>query len=85
MDEQFEFLRSIVHRLEEASIPYMLTGSLALAIWARPRMTRDIDVVIAARSVAVRWRPSPNAEGIVVRDCQMMLPVQHRRQSDVAS
>jgi hypothetical protein len=46
MDEQFEFLRSIVQRLEGAGIPYMLTGSLALAIWARPRMTRDVDVVI---------------------------------------
>lgn len=54
MDEQFEFLRSIVHRLEGAGIPYMLTGSLALAIWARPRMTRDVDVVIEADQQAVQ-------------------------------
>lgn len=54
MDEQFEFLRSIVQRLDAAAVPYMLTGSLALAIWAIPRMTRDIDVVIEADAAAVR-------------------------------
>ena len=48
MDEQFEFLRLIVQRLNAAGIPHMLTGSLALAGWARPRMTRDVDVVIEA-------------------------------------
>lgn len=46
MDDQFLFLRSVVSRLEQAEIPYMLTGSLALALYAEPRMTRDIDVVI---------------------------------------
>lgn len=53
MDEQFEFLRLIVERLDAAGIPYMLTGSLALAVWARPRMTRDVDVVIDADKSAV--------------------------------
>lgn len=53
MDEQFEFLRTIVSRLVAENIPYMLTGSLALAIWARPRMTRDVDVVIEAGPEAV--------------------------------
>jgi hypothetical protein len=53
MDEQFEFLRLIVQRLDAAGIPYMLTGSLALAVWARPRMTRDVDVVIDADRFAV--------------------------------
>ena len=54
MDEQFEFLRSVVERLEAAGIPYMLTGSLALAVWARPRMTRDVDIVIEADERAVQ-------------------------------
>jgi hypothetical protein len=46
MDEQLEFLRLIAARLQAAGIPYMVTGSLALAVWAVPRMTRDIDVVV---------------------------------------
>lgn len=54
MDEQFEFLRSVVQRLEAIGIPYMLTGSLALAVWARPRMTRDVDIVIEADHLAVQ-------------------------------
>lgn len=46
MDEQLEFLRLIAARLDGAGIPYMVTGSLAVAVWAVPRMTRDIDVVV---------------------------------------
>ena len=46
LDEQLEFLKKIASRLDAARIPYMLTGSLAMAIYAVPRMTRDIDLVI---------------------------------------
>ena len=46
MDEQLEFLRLIAARLDAAGISYMVTGSLAQAVWAVPRMTRDIDVVV---------------------------------------
>ena len=46
MDEQLAFLRLIAARLQAADVPYMVTGSLAQAVWAVPRMTRDIDVVV---------------------------------------
>ncbi len=46
MDEQRAFLFEIARRLERAGIPYMVTGSVALAAYAVPRMTRDIDVVV---------------------------------------
>ena len=39
-------LRDLCARIEAAGIDYMLTGSLAMAYYARPRMTRDIDLVI---------------------------------------
>jgi len=45
MDE-LDVLHDVATRLEEASIPYMLTGSMALNYYAEPRMTRDIDLVI---------------------------------------
>jgi hypothetical protein len=38
-------LRDVSKRLDEAAIPYMLTGSLAMSFYTTPRMTRDIDVV----------------------------------------
>jgi len=47
MSEQLEFLKEIVRRLDSVRIPYMITGSMALVVYARPRMTRDVDLVIA--------------------------------------
>jgi hypothetical protein len=49
MNEQLEFVKEIARRLDSAGIPYMITGSIALALYARPRMTRDIDLVIDCR------------------------------------
>ena len=46
MNEQIEFVKIIVQRLESAGFNYMLTGSLALSIYAHPRFTRDIDLVV---------------------------------------
>ncbi|MBD3337239.1 MAG: hypothetical protein GF355_17135 [Candidatus Eisenbacteria bacterium] len=46
MNEQLEFLKIIATRLARANIPYMLTGSLAMAVYAEPRMTRGIDIVV---------------------------------------
>jgi len=44
--EQLEVLRDFTERLETLSISYMLTGSIAMAYYALPRMTADIDIVI---------------------------------------
>jgi len=40
-------LRDVCARLDGVGIAYMLTGSLAMSFYARPRMTRDIDLVVA--------------------------------------
>ena len=44
---EIDIVRDISHRFDQAGIPYMLTGSMAMNYYAQPRMTRDIDVVIA--------------------------------------
>ena len=44
---EIDIVRDISHRFEQVGIPYMLTGSMAMNYYAQPRMTRDIDVVIA--------------------------------------
>jgi hypothetical protein len=46
LNDQLEFLHLIVSRLDEAGIPYMLTGSVAMSLYCQPRMTRDIDLVV---------------------------------------
>jgi hypothetical protein len=46
MDEQLEFVKLIASRLDSVGIAYMMTGSMAMAIYSIPRMTRDIDLVV---------------------------------------
>jgi hypothetical protein len=59
---EIDIVRDISRRFEEAGILYMLTGSMAMNYYAQPRMTRDIDVVIAIAPeevgrVAALFRP----------------------------
>lgn len=44
---ELEVLRDVSERLDRAGIEYMLTGSVAMNYYAEPRMTRDIDLVVA--------------------------------------
>jgi len=53
VDELFDFLVLIAERLERAHIPYMLSGSVALSVYAQPRMTRDVDFVIEIEEAQV--------------------------------
>jgi len=46
MSYELDVLKLTCHRLDQANIPYMLTGSFAANFYAVPRMTRDIDIVI---------------------------------------
>lgn len=41
-----EVLKSVAKRLDEAGIPYMVSGSVAMNFYAQPRMTRDIDIIV---------------------------------------
>src|SRR5947208_1297707 len=59
---EIDIVRDISRRFEKADISYMLTGSMAMNYYAQPRMTRDIDVVIAigpedVDRVAALFRP----------------------------
>lgn len=47
MTGELELLGIVSDRLREAGVAFMLTGSFALAFYATPRMTRDIDLVVA--------------------------------------
>lgn len=46
MDEQTAFLLLVTERLDALGVVYMLSGSVALNVYAEPRMTRDIDIVV---------------------------------------
>jgi hypothetical protein len=44
---ELDILCDVSKRLDDADIGYMLTGSIAMNYYAEPRMTRDIDLVVA--------------------------------------
>jgi len=46
MSEELEVLKIVARRLDQADLPYMISGSMAANYYTVPRMTRDIDVVI---------------------------------------
>jgi hypothetical protein len=50
LPNELDIVRDISVRLERGGVPFMLTGSLAMSYYAEPRMTRDVDVVIAAEA-----------------------------------
>jgi hypothetical protein len=47
---EIDIVRDVSRKLDQGGIGYMLTGSMAMNYYAQPRMTRDIDVVIAIGS-----------------------------------
>lgn len=49
-----DFFRRLVAALEQAGMPYMLTGSFASAHHGTPRSTQDIDLVIAPTADQLR-------------------------------
>lgn len=59
---EIDVLRDISRRFEQAGVAFMMTGSMAMNYYAQPRMTRDIDVVIAispedVERIAALFRP----------------------------
>ena len=46
LTEEIEILKEVASRLNAAGIEYMMTGSMAMAVYAMPRMTRDIDLIL---------------------------------------
>jgi predicted nucleotidyltransferase len=44
---QSELLKKTIAGLEAANTPYMLTGSFASSLRGEPRLTHDIDLVVA--------------------------------------
>jgi hypothetical protein len=47
MTTELDVLGVVSDRLSASHVPFMLTGSFALAYYATPRMTRDLDIVVA--------------------------------------
>jgi hypothetical protein len=51
---QSELLKKVVAALQASNTPYMLTGSYASSLQGEPRLTHDIDLVVAITPAAAR-------------------------------
>jgi hypothetical protein len=47
MISQEDFIQTVIQKLNEQDIPYMLSGSFSSSLHGRPRATKDVDIVIA--------------------------------------
>ncbi|MBI4726768.1 hypothetical protein HY768_06040 [candidate division TA06 bacterium] len=45
--QQIEFFTSVIRRLNEIGVQYMLTGSVASNFYGQPRLTHDVDLAVA--------------------------------------
>jgi hypothetical protein len=73
MQTELDIVRDVSQRLDRAGIAYMLTGSMAMNYYAQPRLTRDIDLVVAlapsdADKVVDLFRPDYYVSAEAVRD-----------------
>lgn len=50
---ELKILKDVIEKLHSANLSYMLTGSFALGYYAQPRMTRDMDIVLAVKEIEV--------------------------------
>lgn len=46
-------LIKIAEILERLNIPYAITGGMAVFVWARPRFTADIDIVVVLKAAHI--------------------------------
>jgi len=46
-------LISVTRILEDLSIPYIVSGGMAVFVWGRPRFTADVDIVIELRKTQI--------------------------------
>lgn len=71
MKTELDILREVSKRLDAAGIQYMVTSSVAMNYYAQPRMTRDIDVVMALKdSDAVRLLDLFGADYVQNYNCE---------------
>ena len=73
MWNELDVVRDVSNRLDAVGLEFMLTGSMAMNFYAQPRMTRDIDLVIAltatnASQIAATFAPDYYVSPEAVRD-----------------
>ena len=77
----YELLQKMVEVLNRLDIPYLVTGSVAAMAYGEPRLTNDIDIVVAIeeRHVGGLVAAFPATEFYISEE-MIREAIQHRRQ-----
>ncbi|MBN1979990.1 MAG: nucleotidyltransferase [Chitinivibrionales bacterium] len=78
MNEELELLKTLARKLESAGIEYMMTGSMAMALYSTPRMTRDIDIIICASLTDVETLINLFSDGFYIDEGGVRQAIQHK-------
>lgn len=78
MTSEVELIKIVASRLTQAGIDYMLTGSIAMAVYTTPRMTRDIDIVIQVSSHDVTKIINLFAKDFYIDEISVREAISHR-------
>ena len=79
MTSELDVLRIVGDRLSDRGLQFMLTGSFALAYYATPRMTRDLDLVVALDESAVAGLVAAFATDFYIDADAALAAVRHER------
>lgn len=72
MIDLYDELRAVAGALERAGVPYALIGALAVAVYATPRATGDVDLLVPGPDLAAALRA---AEGLGYRTAREPMPI----------
>ena len=79
MHQQLKVLEVVIQILDMNNIAYMLTGSLAMGLYAEPRMTRDIDIVVSIQNISPIQFSILFKEIFYVDDIAIQLALEHEK------
>ena len=79
MIDELEILKIVGERLESVHVAFMLTGSFALGYYAKPRMTRDLDFVVALTEPHVSQRVQSLSPDFYVDEDEARTAIKTRR------
>ena len=77
--------RDVTRRLDQLSIPYMVTGSFAMGVYATARTTLDIDIVIEITTADVDRFVAAFQKDFFVQDSSILRAIRHRSMFNMIS
>ncbi|MBI5746599.1 MAG: hypothetical protein HZA13_06340 [Nitrospirae bacterium] len=82
--ELFELLQEVVEALERLQVPYIVTGAVASMAYGEPRLTNDIDIVVAIeeRHIAGLLSAFPSDEFYISED-MIREAIHHQREFNI--